>query len=99
MSGCLTVIMAAETKIVFIGMNNQRTPPEITGSDTLQEIAIRLTREFDVSEIAGMTISRTGAIRSMIGGWPDMPVGTGAKTSFTSEITGNMNMESVFAWR
>ena len=96
-TGCLTIIVNAEPEVIFIGVDNQRTAPEVTGVHTLQHITIRPIREFNISEITCMAFYCPCTVRPMIRLLPHVPVRTGACASFTTEIACDMNMESMFA--
>jgi len=96
-SGYFTVIVIAETKVIFIGVNNERTSPEFGDLYTGQKITISNFRscKFYIAKISSVTGYR---IRAVITMGSTMPMATGTGASFASKITGIMNMESVFAW-
>jgi len=99
MSGCFTVVVITETKIIFIGVDYERTSPEIGDLDTGQKIPVRFhSSEFCKLYIAEITCMTGFRIWTVIAMKSSVPVATGTSASLSTKIAGIMNMESVFAW-
>jgi hypothetical protein len=101
MSGCFTVVVITETKIIFISVDYERTSPEIDDLDTGQKVPIRFHSsgfvfcKLYIAEITSMTGFRIWTVIVMKS---SVPVATGTSASLSTKIAGIMNMESVFAW-
>jgi hypothetical protein len=84
-------------------MHNKRPPPEISRTNICQHVGVSglITSELHIAEITGVPFA------GFAGPWPasmitcraDVPVRTSTITAFAAQVSCNVNMESMFAWR
>lgn len=103
MTRCLTIIPTTESKIIFIGVHNDRTTLEVLGPCMTQTPSLGylflIRRQLNISKIALVALAAGSRRPSVIRCGTHVLMTASPLAAFATQIARLMNMETVFAHR